>query len=149
MLELCFGPDDDGDEVTAENVSEGPRFPTNFGVVTGTRRNGASDGVYIIYSFYPIGENTGNRPSKKADIPDWGRLGDLPGRMTVAKIANTTSKLVYGRRLEPAVIADYPAELARAVLGWKNTIQRVTVMGDERVLQHGLWRRFFFSCFLS
>ncbi|KAK2757992.1 hypothetical protein FQN54_004398 [Arachnomyces sp. PD_36] len=129
VLECVFS---DEDEVTAQSVAEGPWFPTDFGVVMKINRNGAPGGIYIIYDFYPTNQETGQRLSERPDIPDWGCLGDIPGRIVVAKIASTMSELVFGRKFEPTVIADYPVELVRVVLGWGNTLQRVTVMEESR-----------------
>lgn len=88
-----------------------------------TRRNGAVDSVYTIYSFYPLDENAGKRPSERIDI-SWAT--DIPGvGYQSQKIANTMRELVYGRMSEPTVIAD---SLVRAVLGWDNTIRQVKLL---------------------
>ncbi|KAK2810716.1 hypothetical protein FQN50_002759 [Emmonsiellopsis sp. PD_5] len=112
---------------------KGPWRPTNFGVVVRIHRSGAPIGVYIIYDFYPMdpARDPSERPSTRLDIPHWGMLGNLPGRIAVAKIADTMSVLQFGYDLSPAVIADYPVELVRAAVGWGNSMHQLTIMYDN------------------
>ncbi|KAK2868055.1 hypothetical protein FQN49_003206 [Arthroderma sp. PD_2] len=114
---------------TAENIAKGRWHPTRFCAVMRFGRNGLADGVYIIYNFFPGDPITDFRPTERLDEVIWGGLGKLPGRITVAKIADTMSELGFGRTLSPKVIADYPVELVTAIEGWGGSILRATV-GD-------------------
>lgn len=129
MLEIWSGETDE--PKTENNVAGGPWSPADFGVVMRIDRSGAPAGVYIIYDFYPTDPSTGKRPSERRNIGHWGQLGDLPGRIAIAKIADTASELKFDRTFSPTVIADYPVELVRAVVGWGNSIMRVTFMDDR------------------
>ncbi|KAK2746408.1 hypothetical protein FQN55_005626 [Onygenales sp. PD_40] len=112
---------------------KGPWLPTNFGVVVRIHRSGLPLGIYIIYDFHPTdpADHPSERPSTRPDIPHWGMLGNLPGRIAVAKIAETMGLLHLGYVISPTVIADYPVELVRAAVGWGNSIHQLTIMEDN------------------
>ncbi|KAK2739278.1 hypothetical protein FQN57_006613 [Myotisia sp. PD_48] len=122
-LELFYpaGENEEGD------FCEDDSSPTNFAVVVRIGRNGAPAGIYIIYDFYSFDSNCESRPLKRYDDPYWGYLDGVSGPVAVAKIADTLSELDISSLFSPAIIADYPIELVRAVVNAQGTLQRVSL----------------------
>ncbi|KAI9774039.1 MAG: hypothetical protein M1839_001924 [Geoglossum umbratile] len=112
---------------TYADAAKGSWFSTKFHAVMRFGRNGAADGVYVIYDFYPEDEYLQER--RKLDNPDWGYLSsdvsDKP--ISIAKIANKITDLRFGRTFDFAGPLDYPVELVRAMKTPEDTVIRVTV----------------------
>ncbi|KAK2794643.1 hypothetical protein FQN50_009882 [Emmonsiellopsis sp. PD_5] len=130
MLEWAAADEDE--RKTLAGVADCQWYDTDFGVVMRIDRSGASAGVYIIYDFYvssmaPPDKRVFERPTTNSS---WGQLPELPGRIAVAKIANSLSELSLDRPLSLEVVADYPVELVRAAVGMGNSLIRATVMDD-------------------
>ncbi|KAI9761715.1 MAG: hypothetical protein M1840_001719 [Geoglossum simile] len=103
------------------DAAKGPWFPTHFYAVMRFGRNGAANGVYVIFDFYPENE--------LIEHDNWGYLpGDVTNeQVTFAKIADKITDLRFGRTFDFAEALDYPVELVRAVKTPENAIIRVTV----------------------
>src|SRR5579862_7014159 len=112
---------------TYEDAANGTWFPTRFHAVMRFGRNGAANGVYVIYDFYPEDEYLQER--RKLDDPDWGHLPSdlLDQPISIAKIANKITDLRFGRTFDFVGPLDYPVELVRAMKTPKDTIIQVTV----------------------
>ncbi|KAI9781162.1 MAG: hypothetical protein M1839_006270 [Geoglossum umbratile] len=112
---------------TYEDAANGTWFPTRFHAVMRFERNGAANGVFVIYDFYPEDEYLQER--RKLDDRDWGYLpsglSDQP--ISIAKIANKITDLRFGRTFDFVGPLDYPVELVRAMKTPEDTIIRVTV----------------------
>ncbi|KAK2739903.1 hypothetical protein FQN55_009076 [Onygenales sp. PD_40] len=130
MLEWAAADEDE--RKTLAGVADCQWYDTDFGVVMRIDRSGVPAGVYIIYDFYvssmaPPDKRVFERPSTNSS---WGQLPDLPGRIAVAKIADSLSELSLDRPLSPEVVADYPVELVRVAVGMGDSLIRATVMDD-------------------
>ncbi|KAI9759925.1 MAG: hypothetical protein M1840_003068 [Geoglossum simile] len=110
-----------------EDAAKGTWFPTHFYAVMRFGRNGAANGVYVIFDFYPENENLMER--QRIDHDDWGYLPSsvTDEQITFAKIADKITDLRFGRTFDFAEALDYPVELVRAVKTPENAIIRVTV----------------------
>ena len=119
--------EDWGDEpenlTSYEDAANGVWLPTEFHVVVRFGRNGAANGVYIIYDFYPT-DDLGSR-GRKINNDSWGYLSGK--RFSIAKIANNITELRFGRTFDLTEALDYPVELVRAVKTPENAIIRATV----------------------
>jgi hypothetical protein len=124
---LEYWADDPENLRSYEDAAKGTWLPTQFYAVMRFGRNGAANGVYVIYDFYPEDEYLEER--RKIDDDDWGYLPrDLTDQqITLAKIANEITDLKFGRTFDFAEALDYPVELVRAMKTPENTIIRVTV----------------------
>ncbi|KAI9866424.1 MAG: hypothetical protein M1813_001546 [Trichoglossum hirsutum] len=113
---------------TYEDAANGTWFPTRFYAVMRFGRNGAANGVFVIYDFYPEDECLQER--RKLDDRDWGYLpsglSDQP--ISIAKIANKITDLRFGRTFDFVGPLDYPVKLVRAMKTPEDTIIRVTVV---------------------
>ncbi|KAI9774189.1 MAG: hypothetical protein M1839_001891 [Geoglossum umbratile] len=109
------------------DAAMGTWLPTQFYAVMRFGRNGAANGLYVIYDFYPEDEYLEER--RKIDDDDWGYLPrDLTDQqITLAKIANEITDLKFSRTFDFAEALDYPVELVRAMKTPENTIIRITV----------------------
>ncbi|KAF3483804.1 uncharacterized protein GIQ15_03128 [Arthroderma uncinatum] len=125
ILEEWVG--DSGIPKSKENISQGPWFPTGFGVVVKFGRNGLADGIYIIYNFLPVDDCTYERAKCRSDHPTWGYLGRRSDKFAVAKIANQMSSLGFNRPLSLDQVVDHPVELVNAVHDSAGFIIRTTV----------------------
>jgi hypothetical protein len=125
---LEYWADDPDNLRSYEDAAKENWLPTQFHVVMRFGRNGAANGVYVIYDFYPEDEYLQER--RKVDDDDWGYLpSDLTDRqIAFAKIANKITDLRFGRTFDFTEALDYPVELVRAVKTPENTIIRATVV---------------------
>ncbi|KAI9763444.1 MAG: hypothetical protein M1840_000527 [Geoglossum simile] len=110
-----------------EDAAKGTWLPTQFHAVMRFGRNGAANGVYVIYDFYPEDEYLEER--QKIDDDDWGYLPrDLTDQqIAFAKIAGKITDLRFGRTFDFTEALDYPVELVRAMKTPENTLIRATV----------------------
>ncbi|KAI9764144.1 MAG: hypothetical protein M1839_006043 [Geoglossum umbratile] len=124
---LEFWGDNPDDLRSYEDAANGKWFPTHFHAVIRFGRNGAANGVYVIYDFYPENEYLEER--QKIDHDNWGYLPSdvTDDQITFAKIADKITDLRFGRTFDFAEALDYPVELVRAVKTPENAIIRVTV----------------------
>ncbi|KAH0538689.1 hypothetical protein FGG08_004764 [Glutinoglossum americanum] len=124
---LEYWADDPDDLRNYEDAANGTWSSTQFHAVMRFGRDGAANGVYVIYDFYPEDEYLEER--RKTVRKDWGYLpSDLSNqRITLAKIANQITDLRFGRTFDFAEALDYPVELVRAVKTPWDTIIRATV----------------------
>ncbi|KAI9761453.1 MAG: hypothetical protein M1840_001797 [Geoglossum simile] len=112
---------------TYDDAANGSWFPTRFHAVMRFGRNGAANGVFVIYDFYPEDEYLEER--RKVNDPHWGYLpsdvSDKP--ISIAKIAGKITDLRFGRTFDFMGPLDYPVELVRATKTPEDTVIRVTV----------------------
>ncbi|KAI9776287.1 MAG: hypothetical protein M1839_000446 [Geoglossum umbratile] len=110
-----------------EDAARGPWLPTGFRVVVRFGRNGAANGIYIIYDFYPKDE--GGERGLKVTGDYWGRLPKDRSnqQFSIAKIADTVMELRFGRTFTFMEVLDYPVELVRAVKTPEDAIIRVNI----------------------
>lgn len=115
-----------------EGAANGDWLPTLFRVVVRFGRNGAANGIYIVYDFYPEDENGSSR-YPKTDSEYWGQLPeDKSGqRVSIARIADKITDLRFGRTFDMTEVFDYPVELVRAVSTREGTIIRATISTGE------------------
>jgi hypothetical protein len=102
-------------------------LPTGFRVVVRFGRNGAANGIYLIYDFYPEDE-CGER-GLKVTGDYWGRLPEDRSnqQFSMAKLADTIMELRFGHTFTLTEVLDYPVELVRAVKTPEDAIIRVTI----------------------
>ena len=102
-------------------------MPTGFRVVVRFGRDGAANGIYIIYDFYPE-DAWGDRETK---IPGyyWGHLPDHKSnqQFSIAKLADTIMELRFGRTFTLTEVLDYPVEIVRAMKTPEDAIIRATI----------------------
>ncbi|KAH0559965.1 hypothetical protein GP486_003515 [Trichoglossum hirsutum] len=124
---LEFWGDNPDDLRSYEDAANGTWFSTQFQAVIRFGRNGAANGVYVIYDFYP--EDMYLEERRKIDHDEWGYLpSDLTDKqISFAKIADKITNLRFGRTFDFAEALDYPVELVRAVKTPEDAIIRVTV----------------------
>jgi hypothetical protein len=134
MLEEWMEAPENGKVTEKDFGADDEWSPTEFGVVVRILRNGAAGGIYIIYNFYQ--EDASYKRGKWHDLESWGTLGDVAVRMSVARIADSMSELSFGRPLRPVILADYPIELVRVVMGREDSLIRATVVRDRSLI---LW----------
>ncbi|KAI9760041.1 MAG: hypothetical protein M1840_002742 [Geoglossum simile] len=101
---------------------------TQFRVVVRFGRNGAANGIYIIYDFYPEDEY-GERGPRVIDDSRWGRLPKDRSRQqfSIAKLADMILELRFGRTFTLMEVLNYPVELVRTVKTPEDAIIRVTI----------------------
>jgi hypothetical protein len=123
---LEFWGDNPDDLRSYADAANGTWFPTQFYAVMRFGRNGAANGVYVIYDFYPEDEYLQER--RKIDHDNWGYLPSnlTDEQITFAKIAEKITDLRFGRTFDFAEALDYPVELVRAVKTPEGAIIRVT-----------------------
>jgi hypothetical protein len=93
---------DEAENLTSyEDAANGEWLPTLFRVVVRFGRNGAANGIYIVYDFYPEDENGSSR-YPKTDSEYWGQLpGDKSGEQySIARIADKITDLRFGRTFD-------------------------------------------------
>ncbi|KAH0565681.1 hypothetical protein GP486_000921 [Trichoglossum hirsutum] len=124
---LEYWADNPEDLRSYKDAAEGTWFPTQFHAVVRFGRNGAANGVYVIYDFYPEDEYLEER--RRIDDDDWGYLPrDLTDQqIALAKIADKITDLKFSRTFDFAEALDYPVELVRAIKTPENAIIRATV----------------------
>jgi hypothetical protein len=124
---LEFWGDNPDDLRSDEDAANGTWFSTQFHAVMRFGRNGAANGVYVIYDFYPEDEYLEER--RKIDHDNWGFLPSdvTDDQVTFAKIADKITDLRFGHTFDFAEALDYPVELVRAVKTPEGAIIRVTV----------------------
>jgi hypothetical protein len=110
-----------------EDAARGPWLPTGFTVVVRFGRNGAANGIYIVYDFYP--EDAWGDRDTKITGDHWGRLPDdkYSQQFSIAKLADTIMELRFGRVFTLTEVLDYPVEIVRAMLTLEDTVIRATV----------------------
>ncbi|KAI9760484.1 MAG: hypothetical protein M1840_002412 [Geoglossum simile] len=120
-----------GDKVenfrSLEDAARGAWLPTGFRVVVRFGRNGAANGIYIIYDIYPEDEYGGRSLKVTGDY--WGRLPKdrSSQQFSMAKLADKIPELRFGRTFTLTEVLDYPVELVRAVKTLEDAIIRVTI----------------------
>ncbi|KAH0562428.1 hypothetical protein GP486_002880 [Trichoglossum hirsutum] len=110
-----------------EDAANGPWLNTKFCAVVRFGRNGAANGIYIIYDFYPEDED-GERNWKNTS-DGWGILREdrTQQQFSIAKLADTITELRFGRTFNLTEVLDYPVEIVRAVKTPEDAIIRVTI----------------------
>ncbi|KAI9763429.1 MAG: hypothetical protein M1840_000510 [Geoglossum simile] len=110
-----------------EDAARGPWLPTGFRAVVRFGKNGAANGIYIIYDFYPKDEWGERRLKVTGDY--WGCLPQDRSnqQFSMAKLADTITELRFGRTFTLTEVLDYPIELVRAVKTPEDAIIRVTI----------------------
>ncbi|KAH0533663.1 hypothetical protein FGG08_007605 [Glutinoglossum americanum] len=114
-------------ELSCQDIKNGPWDPTEFYVVVRFGRNGAANGIYIIYNFYPEDEFGGYVRGQKISDEYWGYLRWGDQQFSIAKIADDITELEFSHTLSLAETVDYPVEIVRAVETSGGAIVRATV----------------------
>ncbi|KAH0562966.1 hypothetical protein GP486_002467 [Trichoglossum hirsutum] len=125
--DLEYWADNPEDLRSYKDAAEGTWYPTHFYAVIRFGRNGAANGVYVMYDFYPEDEYLEER--RKIDDNDWGYLPRAltDQQIAFAKIADKITDLRLGRTFDFAEALDYPVELVRATKTPENAIIWATV----------------------
>ncbi|KAH0536388.1 hypothetical protein FGG08_006738 [Glutinoglossum americanum] len=114
-------------ELSCEDADNGPWEPTGFHVVVRFGRDGAANGVYVIYDFYPKDEFGGYDRGQKISDDYWGYLICGGQQFSIAKIADNLTELDFSRTFSIVEAVDYPVEIVRAVKTSGGAIVRATV----------------------
>ncbi|KAI9861222.1 MAG: hypothetical protein M1813_005395 [Trichoglossum hirsutum] len=124
---LEYWGDKDENFHSFEDAARGPWLPTGFRVVVRFGRNGAANGIYIIYDFYP--KDAWGERELKITGDYWGRLPQDRSnqQFSIAKLADTIIELRFGRKFTLTEVLDYPVEIVRAMKTPEDAIIRVTI----------------------
>lgn len=111
---------------TLKDVGEGPWFTASYAAVVRINKNGASDGVYIMFDFYEPDGATGDRLPKLND-PSWGYLGKGKTQFSCARIADKIPDLDLFHPLHLTEVITHPVEIVRVVSTAQRSMIRATI----------------------
>jgi hypothetical protein len=124
---LEYWGDKDENFRSLEDADRGLWLSTGFYVVVRFGRNGAANGIYIIYDFYHTDEYGQGGLRMTGD--HWGYLPKSRSnqQFSIAKLADTIMELRFGRTFTLTEVLDYPVELVVAMKTSEGAIVRATI----------------------